>query len=156
MKSICFAFGFILSFGLSAQEVIASQGGSASNGTISMDWTIGETVIETVSDTAFQLTQGFHQPLIIITAVEDVAQDLNIRIFPNPTAALIYLSLDNLDDQPVYQLYDLNGKLLITENLNHTQTTIQMSTYPSGSYFLILKNKKGKQLGTFKIQKINH
>jgi hypothetical protein len=41
--------------------VVASTGLSASYGSISLSWTLGERVIQTVSDANFILTQGFHQ-----------------------------------------------------------------------------------------------
>lgn len=45
------------------QEVIATQGDSYKNASILIDFTIGESIIETYATTTTQLTQGFHQTL---------------------------------------------------------------------------------------------
>ena len=47
-------------------SVIASSGGSYSGQTFSMDYTVGETFISTLSGGNFILTQGFHQPEALV------------------------------------------------------------------------------------------
>ena len=154
MKTVFISLLIFISLCSSAQEVISTQGESFSNASISLDWTIGETVVETFSDSSYQLTQGFHQPQLIITAIEDIKDAFSIKIFPNPTKAFIHLNLERPEDHFVYQLYDINGKLLKENVINDSQVIIQMGEFSSGSYFLVVKHKKEK-LGTYKIQKIN-
>ncbi len=48
------------------QSVIAAAGNISKAGNITLEWTLGEPVIETVSTTLGLLTQGFHQPLLIV------------------------------------------------------------------------------------------
>ena len=56
----------ITSLGITAQsfdrEVIASSGTSGSNSSITLDWTLGESIISTASNPNTTLVQGFHQP----------------------------------------------------------------------------------------------
>jgi hypothetical protein len=42
--------------------VVASSGGALENGTISIDWTLGEIATSTLNNAGFMLSQGFHQP----------------------------------------------------------------------------------------------
>ena len=46
----------------SARQVLATSGNSDSNSRIKVSWTMGEAVIQTVSNTNNTLTQGFQQP----------------------------------------------------------------------------------------------
>jgi len=54
-------FLLVASVSISAQEVISTQGGSYSSVDVNLDFTIGEVIINTVSDGTNSLTQGFHQ-----------------------------------------------------------------------------------------------
>ena len=65
MKYIFMPFLFFLSFSVSAQTVISSAGKTTINGNYNVSWTVGETVINTLSAGGTILTQGFHQPLLI-------------------------------------------------------------------------------------------
>ena len=77
---------------LSAQEVISTQGDSYDNGTNTIDFTIGEPVIETVSDGTNDATQGFHQTNLTITNIEDLDANFSVNIYPNPTSEVINLT----------------------------------------------------------------
>ena len=46
---------------LKAQDVIATSGSRISTSTVQLDFTIGESIIETSSAGSIKLTQGFHQ-----------------------------------------------------------------------------------------------
>jgi hypothetical protein len=48
-----------------------------------------------------------------------------------------------------YKLFDVNGKLLSEQNINEEQTSVEMTGYASGSYFLSVLNNN-KELKTFK------
>ena len=70
-----------------AQSVISSSGNSASNGDFILSWTIGEGVISTIGSNDIELTQGFHQPLMIDVIAVGIEDDfiLDIIAYPNPT-----------------------------------------------------------------------
>jgi hypothetical protein len=61
MKYTLVLFLLFAGFTLSAQEVISTQGDSYINGNGSIDFTIGEVIIDTGTDGSIFLTQGFHQ-----------------------------------------------------------------------------------------------
>jgi len=69
-------------FGQTIQNsVISSTGGSASASNVKMDYTIGETVIETFSAGGHTLTQGFHQTNLTLVAisVQRVLQEQQVK-----------------------------------------------------------------------------
>lgn len=142
----------LLSAGLSAQEVISSQGDSYSNTNNTLDFTIGEPVVETVTDGTNSLTQGFHQTLLTITSIEDFDVDLGVNIFPNPTAEKVNLTIEKFEGVTFY-LFDVTGKLLQEALITEQQTFIKVSGYAKGSYLLKLEGKENKSLKTYKIIK---
>ncbi|WP_299886064.1 hemagglutinin protein [uncultured Lacinutrix sp.] len=55
----------VFAFGQSIErQVIGSSGSTLSNGSVSIDFTVGELVVTTISDGTTTLTQGFHQQTI--------------------------------------------------------------------------------------------
>ena len=60
--SIIFCFAFYLGFGQSIErQVIGSAGETLTNGSVQLDFTVGELVVSTITDGTTTLTQGFHQ-----------------------------------------------------------------------------------------------
>ena len=99
-KAILFLL-FIASFTLAksqmlSPEVIASGGDFFVSPAGSLSWTLGEPVVETISNSAIQLilTQGFQQPVEIDTTVGigDIGlSNVFVNLYPNPASDYIYL-----------------------------------------------------------------
>ena len=123
-------FGQILS-----PSVVSSSGDSYSNGGVIMDYTLGEIVIETFSNNANILTQGFHQgDLKVTTAVVNL--DIKTRIYPNPTTNFIIIELEKNVNADIL-VYDINGKIVIKDKLNdERQKQLDFSFLTQGNYLL--------------------
>ncbi|HOY39504.1 MAG TPA: hypothetical protein PLK75_09415, partial [Bacteroidales bacterium] len=95
-KAVLIALTVVASNLLFSQEVISNAGCSAENQSISVNYTIGEPIVETFNSDDFVVTQGFNQPIITITAVE-IAQcpDFSIQIFPNPTSTTLEVLVES-------------------------------------------------------------
>lgn len=143
---------FVSSISLSAQEVISTQGDSYDNGTNTIDFTIGEPVIETVSDGSNDVTQGFHQTNLTITNIEDLDVNFSVNIYPNPAADFVNLSIEKYE-KITFQIYDLGGKLVEESILTSTTTSVDVSEYPKGTYLLTLIQSDNKKVKTYKIVK---
>ena len=139
-----------------AQEVVSTQGDSYSNTSGSIDFTIGEVVINTGTDGTNDVTQGFHQTNWNFLGVEDHAYNYEATIFPNPTEDLLNIRT-SMFENVTYTLYDAQGKLMLQDKLSAEQTLIQVSQLAPGSYTLTL-NKTMREhqdllLKTFKLIK---
>ena len=123
-------FGQILS-----PSVVSSSGDSYSNGGVIMDYTLGEIVIETFSNNANILTQGFHQgDLKVTTAVVNL--DIKTKIYPNPTTNFIIIELEKNVNAELL-VYDINGKIVIKDKLrDEQQKQLDFSFLNQGNYFL--------------------
>ena len=75
------------------------------------------------------------------TATEESFYSSSIRLFPNPTRALIYLESDSPEDLlTAVEITDMSGKVLRQHNRNIRM--LDMTSLPAGSYLLILKTEK--------------
>jgi len=143
---------FVSSISLSAQEVISTQGDSYDNGTNTIDFTIGEPVIETVSDGSNDVTQGFHQTNLTITNIEDLDVNFSVNIYPNPTSDVINLTIDEYEEV-IIQIYDIGGKLVEEITLTSSTTNFNVSDYSKRTYMLTLTQSDKKKIKTYKIVK---
>lgn len=158
MKSVSIIFGLCLVAGpklLSAQEVIATAGGHATVTGISLSWTLGEPVTNTVSNGTITLTQGFQQPRLISTAIDDkLIPGLDLSVYPNPSSSILNLKAEGEGNLLLrYTLFSVDGKVLVAEKITQTTTSIDMQRFANGNYLLQVGRKDGKPLRTFKIIK---
>jgi hypothetical protein len=129
----------------SAQQVVSTSGNHAENGSAQMSWTVGEIITTTISGGSNILTQGFHQSRLTVTAIEEAeVPDFEISAFPNPAFECVNLSFYDLPEQQsgglwknfYFQLFDVNGKLLLQKKIESTETVISMDSYAPSTYFL--------------------
>ena len=135
-----------------AQEVVSTQGDSYSNTSGSIDFTIGEVVINTGTDGTNDVTQGFHQTNWNFVGLEDHLPSYAAIIFPNPTVDVLNIQTSSFEGV-TYTLYDGQGKLVLQDLLSAKQTPIEVSELAPGSYSLTLNNET-QNLKTFKLVKL--
>lgn len=139
---------------LSAQQVIATSGGTGQSTSGTITYTLGELVIDTYSGTDKKLTQGFQQSRLIITAVQEL-QDLSYSVaaFPNPTTNYLKLKLEKDFPKTLdYLLMDINGKVISSAKIENGETDISFEDYVVGTYFIkIIQGKK--EVKTIKVVK---
>jgi hypothetical protein len=150
-KNTIVLFSLFSALAVSAQEVVSAQGDSYSNGSGSIDFTIGEVVINTGTDGTNNLTQGFHQTNWNFLGVEDFAPNYEAIIFPNPTQDVLNIRTSTFENV-TYTLYDAQGKLVMQNILSAEQTPIQVRQLAPGIYSLTLNNQT-QNLKTIKLIK---
>ena len=151
MKRLLLFGALTLSLNSLGQEVVSTQGDSYTNANGSIDFTIGEVVINTVTDGTNDLTQGFHQTNWNFLGVEDFAPNYEAIIFPNPTEDVLNIRTSAFENV-TYTLYDAQGKLVMQDKLSAEQTPIQVSQLAPGNYSITLSNGT-QELKTFKLIK---
>ncbi len=78
----------------------------------------------------------------VILGLEDFAQ-LEFNYYPNPATDHITVN-SNLVINSI-QLYDMQGRVLISKKLDATTTTIDVSNYSKGVYFLKVNSANGEK-----------
>lgn len=135
-----------------SQEVISTQGDTYSDGSNIIDYTIGETVIFTGSDGTNDLTQGFHQTNWSFVGFEDLQNDLQVSIFPNPTSDQLTITTSKNENYS-YSIFDNSGRLVSDGKLMKEETQIDVSNYATGQYSISILSESGNQLKVFKLIK---
>ncbi len=107
---------------------------------------VGEFGINT--PTYFCLDNLTTRPLV--TDVNDLAESLNFKIFPNPTSDWLQISWKG-NENGVAQLFDLKGRLIKNERINNENTRIDLKLLLKGIY--LLKININNQFFTQKIVK---
>lgn len=148
---LIFCFVVLLS---NAQELISSGGSNLSNTNGSISFSIGELMVETLSDGSNYLTQGFHQPKLSITDISELVDlKFNVLAYPNPTSDVLQLQIESeYAENMNFMLYDVNGRKIIQEKIIDTETSIQLNHLKSGIYILRIF-KMDQEIKTFKIIK---
>lgn len=137
---------------LMAQEVIATQGDSYSTASGSIDYTIGEVVIDTGTDGTFDITQGFHQTNWNFSGIVDFSPTFEALIFPNPTRDVVNINSPEFEGVS-YELYDAKGSLVFQGQLTAALTPLDLSLFATGDYSITLK-RGDENLKTFKLIKL--
>ena len=135
-----------ISYCVSAQklspDIMATAGGSDKVEGIQLDWTLGETAVETASTPGYIFTQGFHQPdlqVIQLPVNNNVTLSDDFKIAPNPAVSrlTVYMPLDRKESTHLI-LADLNGKTLLTKTvgLQQSKEELALAEYAEGIYLL--------------------
>jgi hypothetical protein len=135
-----------------SQEVVSTQGDSYTNASGSVDFTIGEVVINTGTDGTNDLTQGFHQTNWNFLGVDKHEQNFEATVYPNPMGTELFIQTENFEFVS-YVLYDAAGRIVAENKLNALQTGIDVSTFAPSSYSLVLQDGNQNKIKTFKLIK---
>ncbi len=142
---------FFVSFGANSQEVISTQGDSYSNANGSVDFTIGEVVINTGTDGTNDITQGFHQTNWNFAGLVNHQPDVQALIYPNPTQESLVIKTEQFEGV-TYQMVDATGRVVRESQLSGEETLITVSDLAPGNYNVVLMNA-GVPMKTFKLIK---
>lgn len=151
-KTILFAVAVTTVLHLHAQEVVSASGETYTNASGSIDYTIGEVAIETISDPSNQLTQGMHQPILQINAIDE-NEGIAFNLFPNPVSSNATLVVSAVTPGMQYEIFDQLGKLVLTNNITSTSTSIELLNVAMGQYSLKLTDADKNIYQTFQIIK---
>lgn len=69
--------------------------------------------------------------------------EYELQLYPNPTTGKLIIKNENVNIDNV-EIYDISGKLVLSQPINNTTTIIDLQEQAAGVYFLHLNNKEGK------------
>jgi hypothetical protein len=85
--------------------------------------------------------------------IDDIALDLGLSVYPNPTQGSLNLKMASFNKANLsYQLFSLQGQLLLRKAINNDITNIPMHRLSEGMYLLKV-NLNNKEIKSFKIIK---
>ena len=140
--------------GLKAQDAVPAAGGDITGTGGSAAISIGQVPYTTITGSGGSSNEGVQQPYVItVTTGIDKNPDINLSLYPNPSTAFINLNTGNQNlNNLSFELFDMQGKLLVNQTVTNRETLVQMTEFVPGIYFLkVIDNKS--ELKTFKIIK---
>jgi hypothetical protein len=155
-KQIVLLFTLLLVAGLAhAQESTNTSGGEATGSGGSVSYSVGQVVYTTNAGSSGSVAQGVqHAYEINVVGIIDKQLNIALNAYPNPTTDVLTLQISNYDNEKLmYQLYDLNGKLLSSAQIIAQQTQINTATLPTSTYFIDVLNQENQKVQSFKIFK---
>lgn len=123
------------------RQVTAASGSSGTGANITVDYTIGETIVQTASGGGNTLTQGFHQPASAPVGIKDITA-FNYNIYPNPFTDYVQVELTTEQTSTVkLQITDLYGRVVYNREITTVTTgdnvyNINTATLAAGTYIL--------------------
>lgn len=150
-------FGLCLN-GLYAQQVIPTSGANASGAGGAVSYSVGQIFTSTNTETTGSAIPGVQQPfeISVLSGINELGITLKCDAYPNPTTTFLKLNVDESATFKInsmfYQLSDMNGKILENKKITNKETTIVMSHFVSGIYFLGLI-QENVEIKSFKIIK---
>ena len=71
-------------------------------------------------------------------------KDVLVKIYPNPTTNV--LNIETVSNLKSIDLYDVNGRILEINKLNHNRAVFDFSKYKSGLYFVKITTEDGSKI----------
>jgi hypothetical protein len=68
------------------------------------------------------------------------------QIFPNPAKDRLNINVNNLPGKTSIQLFDVNGRVVLSQQMVQNNSALNISTVPSGIYLVRLNNADGKSI----------
>jgi hypothetical protein len=138
-------------FGQTSMNV---SGGSVSNATGSISYSIGQVAYQSTSNTSGSVSQGVQHAYEISTlSLEENKFNFTLTAFPNPTTENLNLRVGSFNQEKLtYKLMDAQGKTIEQGAILAQETTLDMQQLPTATYFVEVHNE-GKKVHVFKIIK---
>ena len=148
---------FIITISIKAypQTIISSAGKTSSSDNFIISWTLGETLVATLQSENTNLTQGFHQPLMVDLFPTSLEDDmvLDMVAYPNPTYDKILFKGGDPTGTYHLRLVDKLGRVLEQKSVPSDQLELEMGRYNNGSYLIEVVEDKSEKRVIFNIVK---
>ena len=124
--------------GIHAQTAVISTGSNISGSGGSATYSVGQVVYPTNTGTNGSVAQGVQQPYEIFAFKGiDEAKGVTLSAYPNPTTEYLILQVKDIEVSLLqFQLYDMKGNLLQSEEITSIQTSIFMGNLIPATYFV--------------------
>lgn len=104
-----------------------------------MTWSINWDAVNNCSTSSYQYAENFQKIFGTSTSLADVNQQ-RFSVFPNPASDKIYIST-NSEGRKRFIIYDMLGKMIMSENCSLTKEDIDISSLSNGVYYVKLENQ---------------
>jgi hypothetical protein len=133
-----------------SQQLVSTSGDFYANSTIQMEWSLGETIIESIGDGEILLTQGFHQSYLKFSDTVDNS----IFVYPNPFDLYLFIDVPELESERMYcKIWDVTGRLIYDIHNLSCFNQVYTAEFAFGMYLVRIYDSKSRVVKTQKIIK---
>jgi len=104
-----------------------------------MTWSINWDAVNNCSSSSYQYAENFQKIFGTGTSLAEVNLQ-SIFVFPNPASDKIYISTNSDSNKPFY-IYDMLGKMILSNHCSSTKQEVNISTLSNGIYYVKLENQ---------------
>lgn len=94
-----------------------------------------------VEDYLLSFEPAASQQKSIFTDNQDIEISQGFKIYPNPVNQILNIQLNSTEPGDFYAIYNLNGEKLVSNQITSTLTTVELTNYSPGIYFIVAVNK---------------
>lgn len=145
-----------------AQSGPTPAGGSVKGTEGSLSFSVGSMFVQHTSEQATagsapgsSLYEGVQQTYRIDELVIDDIDALTVEltVYPNPTIGTLVIQSATLLPDMRYELYNMQGQLLLSGEMSATLQQLDLQEYASGVYMLLVKDPRNHREKHYKITK---
>ena len=139
LKQLTPLFFLLLNTVLTAQETFSSSGFNSNGNSGLISYSVGQVSVGFFTGNNGSLTHGVQQPYEIFSTTGDDILNINLKLtaYPNPTIDQLFLSIENIQGKFFnYQLFNIQGKLLLIYKCENNKTHINLNEFPPNTYLL--------------------
>ena len=139
LKQLTPIFFLLLNTVLTAQETFSSSGFNSNGNSWLISYSVGQVSVGFFTGDNGSLTHGVQQPYEIFSTTGDDILNINLKLtaYPNPTIDQLFLSIENIQGKFFnYQLFNMQGKLLLIDKCENNKTHINLNEFPPNTYLL--------------------
>ncbi|NJM14599.1 MAG: T9SS type A sorting domain-containing protein [Bacteroidales bacterium] len=132
-------------------SLLSFAGGSFNNNSMSVDWSMGETVNKTFATSDLFITSGFQQPSAKNGETNVLlAADKDLNIYPNPV--INTANIEFTSDVSIIQsltIYNQLGVLVLEQSkvkVNQNKMQVNLEGLPKGHYFIKFQTENNTYL----------
>lgn len=154
-KYLLCLFLTLVFFEMQAQSNTLASGGTATGSSGTLSYSLGQIDYSTLTGSGGSLSEGVQQPFEIASLDADVYPNiiLQMKVYPNPFETQIILSISDFTSEYLeYTVYDMQGKLLISNKISTVETSVSLENQQAATYLLQVTDS-GQLLKTFIIIK---
>ena len=146
---------FVASNFVQAQESVNSIGGVDRGSGGAVSFSVGQMVYTTDSKESGSVVQGIQRPYRITTTdIKKLDNTLSFKAYPNPSSDDLFLEMNAFRNEKLnYQLYDMQGKLIMMNPIEIPKTQINMRDLAVGAYVIHIYDSKNQAIQTIQIIK---
>lgn len=137
MVSLLSISGFSQQIG---HDVICSGGETFISSDFSLEFTMGEIAVESLTGSEYMVTQGFQQGTLKGIGINDqIIDPQRILVYPNPAIDHLYMN-SHTEEVPIeIELRNINGQLILTTQYLSEPTSLDLTQLNSGFYTITFR-----------------